>query len=423
MNMCMSNNKYWFYIEPYVFVSIGINGVLYYNTLDDSFLQFTEPEVIDLTHRLLEPDALQVIEISAELISIDPIKSYIKGLRERFMGDFVDIVHVNKKPIQLVPRCKIVHDFEKYRKDQILSPVVPMVYLSKINIFVNYTTCADGQFVMNNYQFHNPLFGRDTVSLTLLDIKSVVCQVIDSGLNEVNVILGNLSDVGNVSNIIYYLNQVNVTVSYYILESEFAKYGNSITPLTQWNGRICLLIYNLSRRFDIQSLREMIDKFVFCFVVTSEEEYDDVVAFVMENKVVNYEIRPYFTGNNLSFFENSVFIGRDDVLSCKHPMKSIFRNQKINNYYFGSLNILPNGDVHASLYSESLGNIKSEKMLSLVEKELFVGRDWRCTRKQEIPCMDCCYSALCPPISDYERALGRNDLCKIRRQDATYAQQ
>ncbi len=49
-------------------------------------------------------------------------------------------------------------------------------------------------------------------------------------------------------------------------------------------------------------------------------------------------------------------------------------------------------------------------------KEMYRGKSWRRIRKKVEPCKKCTFEALCPPLSNYEYALGANNLCHIREE-------
>lgn len=79
---------------------------------------------------------------------------------------------------------------------------------------------------------------------------------------------------------------------------------------------------------------------------------------------------------------------------------------------FGKLNILPNGDVYANMSHPRVGNIFSDSVYEIIEKEIQEGKSWLRIRNQP-PCNKCIYQWLCPSPSNYEIAIGRPNLCNI----------
>lgn len=95
-------------------------------------------------------------------------------------------------------------------------------------------------------------------------------------------------------------------------------------------------------------------------------------------------------------------------------MREIFRNQKLNSNFFGTLYILPDGSVKANINTSILGNIGTDKILDIIYQELTVNTAWRVVRNSQ-PCSECIYQFFCPAPSDYERAIGQNNLCQLKQ--------
>ena len=95
--------------------------------------------------------------------------------------------------------------------------------------------------------------------------------------------------------------------------------------------------------------------------------------------------------------------------------RDIFIRQTLNISYFGKLYIEPDGKVYANLDNAPLGMI-DDSPHDLVYKELTEGHSWLHIRDQE-PCRECVYQWLCPSPSNYERVIGKPDLCKMAMGD------
>jgi pseudo-rSAM protein len=123
---------------------------------------------------------------------------------------------------------------------------------------------------------------------------------------------------------------------------------------------------------------------------------------------------PFYNGQNLAFFEQAVFVDRQSLSAARPSLQEIHSRQVMNPFHFGNLTLLSNGDIHAGINDPPLGQISQDSIYDLVFQEVSRGRTWRRTRKQVMPCGECIYAGLCPPLSNYEPALGRNNLCHIR---------
>lgn len=133
-----------------------------------------------------------------------------------------------------------------------------------------------------------------------------------------------------------------------------------------------------------------------------------------QHKIKKYNFRPKYTGNNINFFEENIYLTKDDILSTSISIKDIFSNQSINIYDFGKINIMPNGDAYANINHPSLGNIYTHSIHEIVSKEIEEGKSWFRVRNQE-PCCNCIYQWLCPSPSNLEIEIGRPNLCHVKQ--------
>lgn len=90
-----------------------------------------------------------------------------------------------------------------------------------------------------------------------------------------------------------------------------------------------------------------------------------------------------------------------------------------SNGFFSSLNTEKyvtgriNGDVCSNVNSEPIGTCH-ETILKSVYQELKTGTFWRKTRDKVEPCNTCIYKYLCPSPSNYEIAIGKANLCRLK---------
>jgi pseudo-rSAM protein len=148
------------------------------------------------------------------------------------------------------------------------------------------------------------------------------------------------------------------------------------------------------------------------FIVENEEQYEKVEEIAADMNLEKYTVIPVYTGENFDFFKENMFLDREDIFSETIPMRKIFRNQKLNSNDFGTLYILPDGRVKANINAESVGNIWSNDVLYLLYREIMENTAWRKIRDSK-PCNECLYQFFCPAPSDYERAIGRENLCHV----------
>ena len=91
-------------------------------------------------------------------------------------------------------------------------------------------------------------------------------------------------------------------------------------------------------------------------------------------------------------------------------MQNIFRRQTLNEFYFGNVTIMFNGDVYNNINNDCIDNIFRHSLLQLLLNN-GKSNNWFLTRDKITPCNKCIYRFLCPPISNYEFAINRFNLC------------
>lgn len=74
---------------------------------------------------------------------------------------------------------------------------------------------------------------------------------------------------------------------------------------------------------------------------------------------------------------------------------------------------MSNGNIYANINEKKLGNIKSTTLKEAIAKEIAQKGAWFRIRKNLIPCKSCIYNSYCPPVSNFEYVLHKNNLCNI----------
>jgi pseudo-rSAM protein len=171
--------------------------------------------------------------------------------------------------------------------------------------------------------------------------------------------------------------------------------------MKQWNKSMRVL---LNQDFPLE----------FVFNVTSSDDYQQVEQLIEQYQIEKYSLKPKYTGENIIFFRENVFLTKEDILSTSMSIKDFFSKQSINTHDFGKINIMPNGDAYANVNHPALGNIYTHGIHEIVQKELDEGRSWLRIRNQA-PCSTCLYQWLCPSPSDHEIAIGRPNLCHVKQ--------
>ena len=143
----------------------------------------------------------------------------------------------------------------------------------------------------------------------------------------------------------------------------------------------------------------------FSLIVTSIQTYENAIEVVEAYSLEHTELIPAFTGDNRSFFEENLYMDVEELAEIALSKRDIFIRQTLNIADFGKLYIEPDGKVYANL-----NGMIDDFPHDLVYRELTEGNAWLHIRNEE-PCCECVYQWLCPSPSNYERVIGKPNLC------------
>lgn len=378
-------NNYWFTIEPYVFVGLTDKSVLLYNTLDGVTIESDKIIVIELISELLHGENCGVILLTDERYKLKDINNFITELRVKYMGDVIEVALSGGKPVQLLPYYNFPNKQKVYKKHNFSSLDHVLDNLSQINIHVDATTNT-----AKLINFLQSIPGNPTFN-----------------------IIGNIEEVFEYCKILSYFDQhsfpKNIICSYKNVISLLPAFENNFSYRISVKQPIDILKWEYS----ISILDNQTLPFEYIFDVSSESDCKQMEQLVKQFQIEKYCLNPIYTGDNIHFFEEHVFLTKEDILSTPMTIKDFFSRQMMNIYDFGKINIMPNGDAYANLNHPRLGNIETHSIYEIVQKEIEKGESWFNIRTQE-PCCKCVYQWLCPSPSNYEIAIGRSDLCHVR---------
>lgn len=377
--------NYWFKIEPYVHISIVNSNVLLYNTFDGSFIESKDIEIVKLLKETLLKENCGVVLLTAERYNLDNIRKFIMELRAKYMGDIIDIELSKSKPVQIMPFTSLVNTQELFKKQNFPTGKKILEYLSEISIYVDYNT-------------------------NIMDLNSFLKSL--PNISTVNII-GNLKDVVNYKELLLVLDQFpslkKITCNYSNVISLQPEFVNNFSYSILINYPIDISKWNYSRRLLLnQSI-----PFECIFEVTSMDNYSQINKFIEEFGIEKHQLKPVYTGDNIDFFKENVFLTKDDILSTPLSISDFFINQSMNIFDFGKIAIMSNGDIYANVNYPILGNIHTHSIYEIISKELEEGRSWLRIRNQA-PCNTCLYQWFCPSPSNYEIAIGRPNLCHVK---------
>jgi pseudo-rSAM protein len=301
------------------------------------------------------------------------------------MGDIIPVPLSNGKPVQLLPLYNFPDKFEIYKKQSFSLDKNILKHLSEISIYVDSTINLSKLI-----SFLQSLPGSPTFNL-----------------------IGNIWAIEKHRSLLSFFDQhpapKNLLCSYTHINPADESFKNNFSYKISVDFPIDAQQWDRSR----QMLLEQTWPVEYIFNVSSEEDYQQAVQMIERFHIENHQLTPVYTGNNINFFKENIFLSQEDILSSSLSIKDLFTHQSVNTFDFGKITVLPIGDVYANINHPPLGNIATHSIHEMLYKEMNEGKSWFRIRNQA-PCVDCIYQWLCPSPSNYEMAIGRPNLCHVK---------
>lgn len=413
--MIYAHKNYWLYIAPYVYCNRKETRVLLYNTKNGMSIETGDQVILDLLQSLHERENMGAIYCEGKMLAQNSYREFILDFCSKGMGNIIDVVQRPGKPIQMMPILNLQNDIEKLEiiSDRDLGEEI-MQYLLELNIYLH-TVCK------KCCQYCDTLFKQDLCCHTDVDKpqKTLNIATVENILSQIQYgVVGKLNLLGgDVFEYPYYKELKALLMDFkgqVHLWNHYANFVNSekIVPDFIYDIIVPLPIDEYSWDLCLKLLPKDL-RVKFHFYVTQNEEYEETVNLIDQNRVTNYSIHPVYKKTNYDFFAQYVYMDKEDIFDTKLPFNRIFAHQKLNTHFFGSLTILADGDIYANVNRLALGNIFNDTLLDITKKEILVNTAWRMIRNDP-PCSGCLYQYLCPSPSNYEIIIGKANLCHVK---------
>lgn len=407
------NNKFWFYLESYIYVCIKDKVMLLYDTHNGRHLHFKSTKALQIVNKIYENENLGSIEIDTSDMSNLETHNFIDTIVINGMGKLQSQQEYPVKPVVLLPILSLNFDVDKFK--DITNAELCLArdisnYLLDVNIILN-NSCNQHCSQCQNYhkQFFCCFKDSSTEKMNQQSLIKILRQINYYPVRTINITGGNiyqyqhleLFDITNVNTkkeFNFYVHYLNYQENHYVDNHNIHIIVNF--PL------------NISRLRDVKSITKG-KNVKYHLIVEDEEQYNMFESTMSEFDIEDFEVHPCYNGNNSFFFEENVFMSKEDILDNNTSMREIFRNQKMNANFFGSLYFFPNGEIKANPNEETIGNLNDDGIVDVINTEMVKNTAWRKIRFCE-PCSNCLYQYLCPPLSNYEKVMKRNNLCKVK---------
>lgn len=411
----MKLKNYWFSLKSYVYIEFKIKKILLYDTKSGYSIETTSNDVIKLVSQLYEPANLGVVMVCHELENHNPpLWAFIQEIIEKNMGDITSVELLPKKPVRLVPILNLQKDVDKHKNNinnvTFLGKNISR-YILEVNIYVN-NICNNKCKHCQSYskQMHCCTSSKEgNLELSIDNLQTIFGQLRYMSVGTINILGGNIFQYNHLKNLQELSSYLpNDILHFYIHYTNYQRH-----EFIDSNQLDLIISFPLDKNiFHTVWSSINIKNTKVHFIIENEQQYNEAENLTNHYHIERFDFTPFFTGKNIAFFDKNIFIYKNDLFSTTLSMREIFRNQKLNANFFGGLYILPDGTIKANMNTSSLGNINTDEILNIAYKELIENTAWRTIRNSK-PCSECVYQFICPPPSDYERIIRKNNLCHI----------
>lgn len=402
---------YWLILEPFVQVVFKGNQALFYNTLSKTTLVISTDSITGkLIRHLVKKVNARVILLTENELKKPLVKEMIRKLSNSFMIEILPVYLSKQKPVNLIPEPVIKYGLINKKPGL-------KEYLFELNLHLSDILLSD-PFPSNGFrQFLYPrIAGKKLEYMDVGMIQSILNQLTPLEKLKINLLGGDFLKIPEWHSIFELFNKSYFSIHYHILVPGC----DPIFPETL--NKQSKLVYILNRPYGkknhsaIMNIMARCDKKrkpEFNFIVENNEDVKHVSKIIRELQLDKAYFKPYFNGMNLSFFKENVFINLEDIFSSKPDQNQIFSRKLVNENDFGKLSILPDGTVFANINDPPLGDLKQFSLIQMIAKELHHGVSWKRVRPKVLPCKNCIYHWLCPPISNYEIFMEKYNFCYL----------
>ncbi|MDB9150910.1 TIGR04150 pseudo-rSAM protein [Parabacteroides distasonis] len=403
-------DKYWLYLEPYVFVFKNKDKAILYNTINSSCIDVVEnSEIFAVLEKMRDVSNGYCVKIDSTFFDSDNNRQFIKILRETYSGDIEVVTLNNKKPFIISPSLLVYNNFLKERRANIpirSRSIVRNIF--EVNIYIG-AECGLNCAGCNSY-YKQTIHCTDFYcgNLSYGDYKRIFSMINTYKIPTVNILGGDILKYDKIFLLMDFISQLDFKPRIYICDKNID--FDLLKKMMNYNFNIEILFHT---PFDWEYINGLLlDNVNFNFIVDDEADLK-IIGECDCLKTRPFNVYPVYNGDNIDFFKKYVFLNKNDITRTRIDKKTIYRRSVINDNFFGKLILLPNGDVYSNMNSEKrIGNILQMSFGEIAYKEISEGDYWLRTRDFGV-CEDCVYKLLCPSISNYELFLNRENLCQL----------
>jgi pseudo-rSAM protein len=324
----------------------------------------------------------------------------VKNFIQLITSNYGAIQEIDSPYISLPPLLNLQHTEAK------------LSYLSSVTFYLG------GKCETSDY-YRQVVYPVNTeVHLSSKDIVKFLNTSRPSYPKRINLVVSDVTEYEYLKGIMKDLSFIKKNVVFYSLLTD--KNKGMLTDLAKDFGYKFTFICRTCSVYD-STIEEMNRYGSFSLLILNDEDYSRWDNLTEGNAIGNYNMIPVYD-NNIKFFEENIYLNKEDLKNIKLPKREVFAHQAINTNFFGDITVMPNGKVFSNVNFPSIGSL-NDTLHEIINNEMKDSNAWRLLRDSG-RCRKCLYQWLCPSISNYELVIGRNDLCRLpesKNASPTYA--
>lgn len=372
-----------------------------YNSINNCGFRFNNDAIEETAKALNNLKNLYCVEINKLDTRNPEQEQFIANIQKCKAGELVKLSASSPSPVVFPPLLNLQSEIGRLQKESAEMVGENMLdYLHELTIWINTDSKHSGIIENIDYDIlSNILRSASFSSIAHIHIKGT-----------------DIHKFPEVMKLIDILDRMHIKKSIHIKMSNLEHEMLSKNIFSSLQFALVVEVDNYENTEKIDEFARIINKSdinsEWTFQVQNEEEYQIVEMLVKEHQLLKCEIKPVFTGYNLKFFEENIYLTEEDLQSPGLSKREVFAHQTLNTNDFGKLTITADGKVYANPYFPALGTIEDD-IRELIYKEMVQGTSWRHIRDMK-PCCDCIYQWLCPSPSNYELTIGKPNLCHVK---------
>lgn len=401
--------KFWIVLFPDTFFWIKNNRGIIYNSKNFRHCTFhVTDEIKKLYDTLIDLDSLYSVEITESLLCKIHVKEWVDKITTIEAGCLIEQNGQNQKQISYCPVLSIQNDIKRIQwenKKNMGGRIIENLH--ELVFYINGSKHGSDQYFMQtNYPTNSNMF------FDFNHIAYFVKQCHNKMLNQVTFI-GDLGNYKSLEQLKHWIFSNDYLIHFVLLAEDFEK---KITKLNWLNSNIISITIIVSKHSTfskrLEFYREFPDNVTFVFPVISTNQYHSISSFMQETNLKNNIIVPLYNGRNKKFFEENVYMSIDEFNNINLSKREVFANMTLNIFSFGKLTVMPDEKIYSNVNDPPLGSI-GDPIYDMIYKEMTQRKTWFHVRDMK-PCCDCVYQWLCPSPGNYEKVIGKPDLCHVR---------